>query len=392
MAFTLARVLVQFIGTGYISRIFSKNDLGLFVLFLALTRIGELFLVAGDNNVIIRDGKHFDWLGMKRQYLSSKFFPRLILVTMVTVGAFSLLSGFKGTTLMQVLILTCLFLLGRCCFVLCSGILVSNKKFGLFGLYDLLIIILSQLLFSRLFKGLGFTGLLTGYVLSYLMLALGYYTSGVINIKTDNRIKYSREDSWRFARPELLNFVSRSLDTYILPSIIGVELMISYKRGFSVGEVVTNTVGRSLAVVLFPSFSSMKAYERRKMGILFSFLAIIFGLSCSIIVSAYSQEIIHFYLGEGWEEAAKILSLVVYILPARLLAKVVGALLKASNLLKFFEITQYILIGVQLIALLFAVYDLSLFIHILILGTSLTILFQFIYWFKKSNKENININ
>lgn len=385
LAFTFARIVCQFIGTAYMSRVFSKTDLGLLLLFLAISRITELFLVAGDNNVIIRDGEHTDMLGLKQKYYSFRFLLRLILAAILTCILFYLFSGIKGIILVSIFILTLFFLIGRSCFQLCAGILISNNKFVLFGLYDALIIVLSQLLFSRLFIGLGLTGLLTGYVLAYIILAMVYYSLGLVKLQTDNRLEYSRKDSWRFARPELLNIAARSLDTYVLPSIIGVEMMVSYKRGYSVGEVLTNTLGRSLALVLFPTFARMSNYERRKMGLYFCATAIIVGLIFSIIISTYSHEIISFYLGDGWEEAAKVLSVVVYILPARLLAKVVGSLLKASDLLKFLERTQYLLIIVQLMALGCAFIDLAIFIRVLIIGTSATILLQLTYWLRNSN-------
>ena len=384
LVFTFVRIMCQFLGTAYLSRVYSKSDLGILLLFLAISRMTELFLVAGDNNIIIRDGKHTDLLGMKHEYLSIPFLIRLIVVSTLTCVLLYVLSDVKGIFFMYIFFLTFVFLLGRCYFQLSSGILISNQKFGLFGLYEALVIILSQFIFSRFFIGLGFMGLLTGYVLAYILTSMLYYFMGVFKLQTDNGLKYSRKDSWRFARPELLNLASRSLDTYLLPSIIGVETMVSYKRGYSVGEVVTNTLGRSLAVVLFPTFTHMSNSERRKMGVLLCATSIIFGLIFAFVISTYSYEIITFYLGEGWEEAAKILSVVVYILPARLLAKIVGSLLKASNLLTFFERTQYLLIIVQLVAVSCALIDLGLFIRVLIIGTSLTILYQFTFWLRNS--------
>ena len=384
LALSLLRVFVQFLGVGYLSRVYGKTDLGLILLLIAITRVAELFLVLGDNNVIIRDGISVGWKKIKKRYFSIHFLIKLLLLSSVVWALLYFLGDKVIINNFKVAGLVILFLFARVLFLLSSGILVSKKKFFQVGIFEVLILVFSQLVFGNLLKEYDYVGLLAAYVIAYFIVLITYFSLGFLNVFTDNTKDYSRADSWRFARPEMLNIFARSMDTYFLPSIVGVETMTSYKRGYSVGEVVTNTLGRSFATVLFPSFAEMTKSARRVKATKYLLMAFTLGLIIAAFVSWFSFEIIEIYLGTGWEDAAEFLQVMVFILPARLLAKVVGALLKASDLLELLQNTQYILILVQIISLICALYSVYYFMVVLITGTTLTTFVQLIYWYKKT--------
>ena len=131
-------------------------------------------------------------------------------------------------------------------------------------------------------------------------------------------------------------FIGQSLDTLIIGRIKGANLLGTYNRALTVGQLPMTYISDSLAKVLFPAFSSIQSNVKRlKQSFLSSIsLASYILIPIGIGMSFASEEIILTVLGPQWTDSIPLFEILAFAIPIKFLSKFSGILMDSTARLK----------------------------------------------------------
>lgn len=332
---SFARLVLHTLSVAFISRYFEKPDIGYSLLIVAYSRIVVMIILNGRREQVVLNVNKYYRTNLLRTYSAN--YQKTVIYVLFFLSIIVLSASPLNSS---VCFLILLYVLTRTFAEYALALFVAKKAYIKLLIVECLGLIMT---FPVLFLLKGVEGIISSLILSNIVILFYAIFNDYVTLKSHERINYNTVKGKEYRNAELINYVSRNIDTFLVEWALGINTATQYFRSFGIVEIVPNTVGKSLNNVLFPNYSLLNKKE-----IWFSLrkviLAIlILGITISFIVSHMSDWVVAIYLGEGWEQTAKFLSILIWNVTPRLFLKATGPVFKACSLMRAFNRFQLIL-------------------------------------------------